>query len=74
VAVLAVGDNMSLGQLFLGVMINGAITYILYRIDSKVALIYVGLLLLMMLTVYRIQFFAAFNQLQRAIGGLGLEA
>jgi len=27
-----------------------------------------------MLTVYRIQFFAAFNQLQRAIGGLGLEA
>lgn len=65
---------MSLGQLFIGAMINGAITYILYKIDNKVALIYVGLLLLMMLTVYRLQFFAALNQLQRAIGGLGLEA
>jgi len=62
---------VSLGQLFIGVMVNAAITYILYRIDSKVALIYVGLLFLMMLTVYRIQFFAALNQLQGAISGLG---
>ncbi len=62
---------MSFGQLFLGSMINGAITYVLYRIEPKVALIYVGLLLMMMLTVYRVQFFAALSQLQGAIGSLG---
>jgi len=62
---------MSLGQLFIGSMVNAAITYILFRIEPRVALIYVGLLLLMMLTIYRIQFFVALNQLTGAIGQLG---
>ncbi len=62
---------MSGGMLFWGALINGAITYVLYRIDPKVALIYAGLILLMMLTVYRVQFFAALSQLQSAVGGLG---
>lgn len=62
---------MPFGQVFIGAMVNGAITYVLYKIDPKAALIYAGLILLMMLTVYRVQFFAALNQLQSAAGGLG---
>ena len=62
---------MSIGQLLIGVLVNATITYILYKIDTKAALIYVGLLLLMMLTVYRAQFFASLTMLQNATAGIG---
>lgn len=63
---------MSSGQLLIGALVNASITYILYRIDTRAATIYVVLLLMMMLTVYRVQFFAALAQLQNVVGQIGL--
>jgi hypothetical protein len=65
---------MSMGQIFLAALVNGGLTYVLYKIDRKVALAYVGLILLMMLTVYRQQFFGALQQVTGAVSSLGLAA
>ena len=63
---------MSFGQVMMSSLINGTITYILYRIDPKVSLIYVGFLFLMLVTVHRTQFFAMLGQLTDTVGTLGL--
>lgn len=63
---------MSFGQLFFGAFLNAAITYVLFRIDPRAALIYTLLILLMVLTVYRRQFFGMLAQLTGAINQLGL--
>ncbi|MCI0560316.1 MAG: hypothetical protein MN733_17660 [Nitrososphaera sp.] len=63
---------MSFGQLFFGAFLNAAITYVLYRIDPRAALIYSLLILLMVLTVYRRQVFPAIAQVIGVINQLGL--